>query len=153
MKKVFFFLIFLFLPILVSAGSIEELEIKNGTLSRVFESNNNVYSIQLNEGETKVIFEYTLREEDSTVEVQGNSFEVGKENKTTIEVTQQNGEKETYTFFLEREESIPVFQETLVPVANVETKMPHLEFYVGFGCFVIILILFKCIVLGFKKKK
>ncbi len=151
MKKFFFFFILFLFPILVSASSIKKLEVLNGTLSREFESSNNIYSITLKEGESKPIFSYELEEETSKVEevqsvMEGNMI-------TNLEVTNDLGEKEIYTFYINKmEEETPVFKE--INSNNVKEKeIPNLKYYVGIACFLIILILFKVLVLGFKKRK
>jgi len=152
MKKIFFFLLTVCLPITVSAGSIKELTIENGTLSRKFESNNNTYSILLEEGFNSVKFDYILEEETAEIKIDGNEYMEGEENKATIEVELKDGSKEIYTFFLEKEDTTPVFNEyNPVSTASIEKEIPHLKLYVILGCAFLIIILFKCIVLGFKK--
>ena len=99
MKKFFFFLILLLFPIVVSAGSIQNLEVKNGTLSRKFESNNNIYSVILYDGEQNPIFDYDLSNENCSVEIEDT------DNITQIHVTLDNNLKETYTFYVEKEDS------------------------------------------------
>jgi len=152
MKKLFFFISLFFLPFSVSAGMVENLEVLNGTLSRKFESNNNIYSVVLNEGESELKLNYKLQEE-AQVELMNNRYVEGKENQVTLQVTSENKEKEIYTFFLEKESVTPVFTEVNLPTNSPAVKMPHLEIYVGVVCLFIILCLFKCIVLGFKRKK
>ncbi len=153
MKKIFFFLI-IFFPVLVHAGTIESFTVRNGELSRKFESNNNVYSVNIFEGETRFLFDYTLENEEDEVVITGDEYDPSKENKTEITVTDKFGTKEVYTFYLEREETTPVFQTVnLDNSLDVKRVIPHLEIYVGISCLIIILILFKIIVLGFKKKR
>ena len=151
MKKIFFFLCF-FVPVFTSAASIKDLEVENGVLSREFETTNNTYSILLNDGEERVRFSYDLFDSDASVTIKGDTFIDGMENKTVMEVENTDGTTEIYTFYLEKESVTPVFQE--FPTIN-ETKkvIPYLSYYVGIVCFLIILILFKIIVLGFKKRK
>ncbi len=153
MKKIFFFLCILLLPNLVSAEAIEKLEIKNGNLSRAFETNNNTYSVLLNENENEVKFDYVLKDSDALVTIEGNHYEEGKENIATISVQNTDGTKEIYTFYLEKDNATPVFKvNDKVETANITREIPHLGMYVGFGCFLIILFLFKILMLGFKKK-
>ncbi len=147
MKKFFFFLILLLFPIVVSAGSIQNLEVKNGTLSRKFESNNNIYSVILYDGEQNPIFDYDLSNENCSVEIEDT------DNITQIHVTLDNNLKETYTFYVEKEEDVPVFKEFSNDPKTIQAKLPHLEIYVGMVCLFVIVVLFKCIVLGFKKRK
>jgi len=114
MKKFFFFLILLLFPIVVSAGSIQNLEVKNGTLSRKFESNNNIYSVILYDGEQNPIFDYDLSNENCSVEIEDT------DNITQIHVTLDNNLKETYTFYVEKEEDVPVFKEFSNDPENVK---------------------------------
>ena len=53
MKKIFFFL--MLLPTSVFASSIKSVEVLNGTLSREFESTNNIYSVTLNDDATSLM--------------------------------------------------------------------------------------------------
>ena len=133
-------------PFKVSAESITKLEVLNGQLSRKFETNNNIYSITLKEGETIPNFSYTLKNEEDKVEIQN------EEEKTMIEVTTENGLKETYTFYLNEEESTPVFHEYKKSLKKENKENPYLGYYIGAIVIIIILILFKFIVLGFKKE-
>ena len=110
MKKIFFFLL-LFFPIFVTAGSIEDLEIENGVLSREFESNNNTYSVLLNENEDTLKLHYKLKDKNAIVNIEGEKYEEEKENKAILNILNPDGSKEIYTFYLEKESSIPVFQE------------------------------------------
>ena len=136
MKKFFFFLILLLFPIVVSAGSIQNLEVKNGTLSRKFESNNNIYSVILYDGEQNPIFDYDLSNENCSVEIEDT------DNITQIHVTLDNNLKETYTFYVEKEEDVPVFKEFSNDPKTIQAKLPHLEIYVGMVCLFVIVVLF-----------
>lgn len=151
MKKIFFFLI-LFFPIFVSAGSIEDLEIENGVLSREFESNNNTYSVLLNENEDTLKLHYELKDKNASVKIEGDTYKEGTENKATVNILNTDGTKEIYTFYLEKESITPVFQELTIPKETKKVIL-YLPYYVGGGCFLIIIFLFKIIVLGFKKRK
>ena len=73
MKKIFFFLIvFLsFIP-LVFADSIKNLEVMNGTLSRKFESTNNIYSVILNDSENTLKINYKLNDPEAKVVFHNN---------------------------------------------------------------------------------
>ena len=141
-----------FLPLGVYASSIKELEVKNGVLSREFESTNNIYSVTLNEDATSLEIDYELVDEDALVEVTNNTYQSGRENKAVYKITNSDGTTEEYVFYLEKEEATPVFNESVIPLESKEKEIPHLSWYVGSGCFFIILILFKIIVLGFKKR-
>ena len=155
MKKIFFFLCFFFIGVLyVSADSIQNLEVLNGTLSRKFESANNVYSVVLNENETSLKLNYELKDKDAKVSFLNNEYVQNGENVATLLVTNSNGLEESYTFYLEKEETTPVFNESLLTNNVSEVKeIPYLKYYVGLGCLLIILILFKILVIGFKKRK
>lgn len=152
MKK-FFFFCFLFFPVQVLAGSITNLEVLNGTLSREFDSNNNVYSVVLNEGENTLKLDYLLEDQEALVTIEGNDYQVGEDNVAVLNVTNSDGTKESYTFYLEKEEIQAVFEEVNLMDEPAEKKIAFLEVYVGIGCFIVILILFKVIILGFSKKK
>lgn len=152
MKKIFFFLVLFFLPIGVYASSIKELEVKNGILSREFETTNNIYSIILNEDATSLEIDYKLVDENALVEVSGNTYQRNGENKAVYKITNSDGTTEEYIFYLEKEESTPVFNENIIPLESEQKEIPYLSWYVGGGCFFIILVMFKIIVLGLKKK-
>lgn len=152
MKK-FFFFCFLFFPVQVLAGSITNLEVLNGTLSREFDSNNNVYSVVLNEGENTLKLDYVLEDQEALVTIEGNDYQVGEDNVAVLNVTNSDGTKESYTFYLEKEETQAVFEEVSLMDDPAEKEIAFLEVYVGIGCFIVILILFKVIILGFSKKK
>lgn len=141
-----------FLPLGVYASSIKELEVKNGVLSREFEATNNVYSVTLNEDATSLEIDYKLVDEEAIVEVSGNTYQSDGENKAIYKITNSDGTTEEYVFYLEKEESTPVFHESMIPLEPEQKEIPHLSWYVGGSCFFIILIMFKVIVLGFKKR-
>ena len=70
-----------------------------------------------------------------------------------MEIQNTEGTKETYTFYLEKEETTPVFNENILNYsAKKQEEIPFLPWYVGAGCLLLILLFFKIIVLGFKKK-
>lgn len=152
MKKFFFFCL-LFFPVQVLAGSITNLEVLNGTLSREFDSNNNVYSVVLNDGESTLKLNYVLEDQEALVTIEGNDYQVGEDNVAVLTVTNSDGTKESYTFYLEKEETQAVFEEVSLMDEPAEKEIAFLEVYVGIGCFIVILILFKVIILGFSKKK
>lgn len=153
MKKIFFFFL-LFVPMIVSASSIKNLEVLNGELSRKFEATNNVYSVKLNDEEDKLLLKYELEDESSSVLIEHDEYKEGEENITKLNVLNSDGSKETYTFYLEKDKASFVFNEAKLNSTSSDIKViPHLKLYVGLGCFIVILFLFKIIVLGFKKKK
>lgn len=152
MKKFFFFCL-LFFPVQVLAGSITNLEVLNGTLSREFDSNNNVYSVVLNDGESTLKLNYVLEDQEALVTIEGNDYQVGEDNVAVLNVTNSDGTKESYTFYLEKEETQAVFEEVSLMDEPAEKEIAFLDVYVSIGCFIVILILFKVIILGFSKKK
>lgn len=155
MKKIFFFLFsfFSFIP-LVLADSIKNLEVMNGTLSREFESTNNVYSVILDVSADSLKVTYELNDPEAKVVFHNNEYIDGGENKMEMEVENTDGTKEIYTFYLEKEETTPVFNEAvLTNNISSQKEIPFLSWYVGIGCFIVIALLFKIIVLGFKKRK
>ena len=144
MKKRFLFFL-CFLPISVSAESILNLEVLNGNLSREFEPNNNVYSVTLNKEEDALELKYELKDKEANVESNTEN------DITTLSITNSDGTKETYTFYVNKEIATPVFKE--YQKKEKEQKIPYLEYYVGVPCVIFILFLFKVLVLGFKKKR
>lgn len=155
MKKIFFFLFsfFSFIP-LVLADSIKNLEVMNGTLSREFESTNNVYSVILDASADSLKVTYELNDPEAKVVFHNNEYIDGGENKMEMEVENTDGTKEIYTFYLEKEETTSVFNEAvLTNNISSQKEIPFLSWYVGIGCFIVIALLFKIIVLGFKKRK
>ena len=137
----------------VLAGSIAKLEVLNGTLSREFDSNNNVYSVVLNEGESTLKLDYVLTDQEAFVTVEENTSFEGEDCVTILNVTNSDGTKESYTFYLDIEETQAVFDEVSFMEEPIEEEIAFLEVYVGIGCFLFILFLFKIIILGFPKKK
>ena len=155
MKKIFFFLFlfFSFVP-LVFADSIKNLEVINGTLSRKFESTKNVYSVILDESEDSLKITYELNDPEAKVVFHDNEYIENGKNKMSLEVENTDGTKEIYTFYLEKEETTPVFNETILSNNVYEQKeIPFLSWYVGAVCFILIALSFKVVVLGFKKNK
>lgn len=149
MKRIFFFLLLFLLPIVCYADSITKLEVTNGILSPHFEKNNNVYSVKLNEGEISLKYTIELKDSNALVTISNNQYEEDSENKVVLSVLNSDQTKEDYIFYLTKEESTSVFHE----VSKEEPKViPHLKLYLG-GCwFLVMVFLFKCIILGFKKK-
>lgn len=154
MKKIFFFILLLCLPAFVSASSLKDLKVLNGILSREFEASNNIYSVILNDSEEQLKLEYELQDKEAVVKIINNEYKEEQENVTKLEITNSDGSKEEYIFYLEKETTQAVFNETnLVNTANIKKQeIPYLIWYVATGCLCIILLLFKTIVLGFKKK-
>lgn len=143
----------LMIPVFVNAGTIKDLNVLNGTLSRKFEFNNNIYSIVLENDATRVLFDFTLENEEDIITIENDKYKENEENIAKIKLQNKEGMIEEYTFYLEKENTTPVFQNIdIYNTLDIKKEIPHLEIYVGIGCLFIICILFKCIVLGFKKK-
>lgn len=132
----------LFIPSIVNASLIKDLEVLNGTLSRDFQSTNNYYSVDLNEGSDTLLLNYTLEE--------GSIANIKYEEDKAILTISKDNITEDYVFYLnKKEEERPVFNETV----EEERVIPHLKEYISIGCIIIIILLFKILVLGFKKHK
>ena len=147
MKKIFFFL--MLLPTSVFASSIKSVEVLNGTLSREFEPTNNIYSVTLNDNATSLMMNCET-ESGITINVYNNEYVSGEENKVIYETVNEEGKKEEYVFYLEKDIATPVFA-TSYEEDEKEKIIPHLKWYVISGVVFINLLLFKIIVLGFKR--
>lgn len=147
MKKIFFFL--MLLPTSVFASSIKSVEVLNGTLSREFEPTNNIYSITLNDDATSLMMNCET-ESGITINIYNNEYIAGEENKVIYEAVDEEGKKEEYVFYLEKDITTPVFA-TSYEEEEKEKIIPHLKWYVISGVVFINLLLFKIIVLGFKR--
>lgn len=147
MKKIFFFL--MLLPTSVFASSIKSVEVLNGTLSREFEPTNNIYSVTLNDDATSLMMNCET-ESGITINIYNNEYIAGEENKVIYEAVNEEGKKEEYVFYLEKDITTPVFA-TNYEEDEKEKIIPHLKWYVISGVVFINLLLFKIIVLGFKR--
>ena len=137
------------LPTSVFASSIKSVEVLNGTLSREFESTNNIYSVTLNDDATSLMMNCET-ESGITINIYNNEYIVGEENKVIYEAVNEEGKKEEYVFYLEKDITTPVFA-TNYEEDEKEKIIPHLKWYVISGIVFINLLLFKIIVLGFKR--
>ena len=137
------------LPTSVFASSIKSVEVLNGTLSREFESTNNIYSVTLNDDATSLMMNCET-ESGITINIYNNEYIVGEENKVIYEAVDEEGKKEEYVFYLEKDIATPVFA-TSYEEEEKEKIIPHLKWYVISGVVFINLLLFKIIVLGFKR--
>ena len=144
MKKLFFFLLLL-ITFNVNAETIKHFELLNGKLSIPFDSKVNYYTVYLVDGETKIKANYNLIDEDNTVLIDEDN------EKAVYKVFDNNVLLEEYTFYKNMKEDTPVFNEIINPKPEEKT-IKHLGLYVFGTCGLIIIILFKVIVLGFKKK-
>ncbi len=144
MKKIFFFFGLLIIGINVQAETLKNFEVLNGKLSIPFDSKLNNYTVYLVNSDENILANYTLIDEDNEVEV------IEDKDKAIYQVKKDNNVLEEYTFYKIREESSLVFNE--IPTVKQE-RIANLHIYVTGVCALIIIILFKIIVLGFKKKK
>ena len=144
MKELFFFLLLL-ITFNVNAETIKHFELLNGKLSIPFDSKVNYYTVYLVDGETKIKANYNLIDEDNTVLIDEDN------EKAVYKVFDNNVLLEEYTFYKNMKEDTPVFNEVINPKPEEKT-IKHLGLYVFGTCGLIIIILFKVIVLGFKKK-
>ena len=143
MKKAILFCLLIGVPTFAHASLIQEFEVLNGELSRKFDSNNNYYSVDLNEGEDTMEYTYKLANEQDTIEE-------SKEKDKVILTVSSDTEKEKYVFYINQKEAKKVMKE-IKEEKEEQRIIPHLKYYVGGGCLLSILILFKIIVIGFKK--
>ncbi len=131
----------------VKADTMKNFEVLNGKLSIPFDPLVNYYTVYLVEGEDTIKANYSLF--DSSLDV------VLKEDleKAVYEVYDGSVKKEEYTFYKNLVDDAVVFNEVsdVSDVSDVK-EIKNLPIYVISGCLVIIIILFKVIVLGFKKK-
>ena len=144
-KICFFFLIFFLFSFSVKADSITSIEVKNGVLSPAFDPNNNLYSIDLAEGEEFLDFSYELRDENASV------TRSDEEDKTVLTIQNTDKTQEEYVFYINKEETTPVFAP--VTTSEKQPEIPFLIGYVSIGCLLIIALLFKILIIGFKKRK
>lgn len=159
MKKTFFALFCFFLPSIVLAKSayLKSMEPFNGYLLTPFNPQNNVYTIVLDEGATKLDFQYTLEEENAQVEVTGDEYIENQENKMVIKITEEETlETQEYIFYLERAETQNVLNEQSNNISlelNKKNPIPHLKLIVVTICTILIGILFKFLIINYFKRK
>ncbi len=144
MKKIFFFLLLWCLVFNIHAETIKHFELLNGKLSIPFDSKVNNYTVYLVDGETNIKANYVLVDESNEVKVKEDN------EKAIYQVYDKDTLLEEYIFYKNIVEDVPVFTESN-EVTEVK-KIKNLAFYVFGSCALIILILFKVIVLGFRKK-
>ena len=131
---------------IVYADSLKHFEVLNGKLSIPFDKTINRYTVYLAEGESTIKANYILQNEKNTVQIDEN-------DEVAIYSVFDNDQKiEDYYFYKKLS-----FDETLVFKENINSQekeeIPNLHIYVIGVCSLIILILFKVIVIGFKKVK
>ena len=102
------FLLLLLIPYNVNATSsyLIDFQVTNGNLLTKFNEQNNLYTIKLEEEAETVEFTYKLKEDTSNIEIFDNHYEEDKENIMIIKVSnKEKTDYQTYTFYLEKEES------------------------------------------------
>lgn len=138
-KRLLFFIV-LFIPIVVNASLIKDLKVLNGVISREFQSTNNYYSVDLDDGSDELELDYEL--------VDGVTLDINIDNDKEVLTVSKDNMHEDYVFYLNKSvEELPVFQEN----EEEDRQIPHLKIIVFLGGLAVILMLFKLIVLGRKK--
>ena len=109
MKKVFFFLIFLFFPSFVFAKDVllEELQIHNGEISLAFDPYNTEYTVTLEDDVFTLDLDYRV-EEGTTVAV-NNNFDLANDSVVTISVTKENKQLDYHLHILKIENDMATF--------------------------------------------
>lgn len=154
MKRFLLFLFFiLFIPLPVNALELDSFEVLNGNLLTPFDKQNNVYTVHLNDSETKMKFQYDVSDSNIKIEELQNEYHENGESKAVIVLTNdETSERSVYTFYLEKEGTSSVFAENIPEEAAANSEeIEHLAAYVIGACSISILVLFKVIVLGFRK--
>ncbi len=147
MKKIaLLFIFFIFWPniVLASEISLEDLKIKNGELSPVFNSLNNEYTVTLAKEEYNIEMEYKVVE-GITVSILDN-FDLANNSKVTLLLTDEKEKTEYHLYILKEEEEqvIQTFkEETNTKEGNVMYQ--YKIFIIPAVCFLAILITFKCL--------
>ena len=112
-----------------------------GARGIVFNKDNNLYSVTLNDNEEELKLSYDLNDKKATVNV------IKEKNKTILHILNSDSSEENYVFYInKKEEATPVFKETYEEDEKPK-EIPHLKLYVSLACFLIIGLLFKFIVL------
>lgn len=153
MKKLIFIITILFMGITVVYADdnllINELKIKNATISPKFDQYNNYYSVTIDENTDKLDFEYDFNKDKYEVKITNNENLV--ENKL-IYVTvynKESKEKNTYIFKIYLEEVIT----TVKTVDNEEDtgkkdkKTTNYAPVIGTVCFLLIIFVYYVIFL------
>lgn len=150
--------LFFFIPIPTFAESayLKEFEVLNGELSIPFNDQNNIYTIYLEEDAQKVEFTYTLEDSESVIDILDNSWIAGKENIMILKVKSKNEiENQTYTFYLEKEDTQTVTLDnstyTSLDITKKE-RSPYLAPSIIIGCALLIGIMFYLLIIRYIKK-
>lgn len=155
MRKVIFALFCFFSWEMVFASStyLVSMEPMNGSLLTPFRSQNNVYTIRLNEDASKLEFQYEIEDKEASVLIFGGEYVEGQENKLVIQIQDETSKDiQEYVFYLEKENSQNVIsnQELATSLELKKKKpIPHLKFIVISICLMFILVLFKFLVINY----
>ena len=129
---------------------LNDLKIINGVLSPEFDIYNNIYSVNIDENEDKLVIEYDV-DSDYIVNIIDNESLVPGNNEVYLQVIKDN-EINTYTLLVYKEETDTVVNyDYLLEPLEVKEELPSYVAPLIIGCcFFVILLVF---ILLFKKKK
>ncbi len=133
---------------------IENLEIKNATLSPNFDPLNNIYTVNVSGSITSLMIDYEISDEYEVIISGNEEFKVG-ENKILIYLTKNNEVEEIYEILVNKSEVVEAFSESetfeVIEVTGNSVKTPdYVVYFVGLTALLLIYIVFKIL---FKKKK
>ncbi len=105
MKKILLIIaIFLInVPVVLAENSayLSELSVGQGELSPSFDKNNNTYTIDIDDDVTKLDINYTLEDDNSTVEILDNDLITEKNHTVTIKIS-NNEEIQIYKILVNK---------------------------------------------------
>ncbi len=129
---------------------LNDLKIINGVLSPEFDIYNNIYSVNIDENEDKLVIEYDV-DSDYIVNIIDNESLAPGNNEVYLQVIKDN-EINTYTLLVYKEETDTVVNyDYLLEPLEVKEELPSYVAPLIIGCcFFVILLVF---ILLFKKKK
>ena len=157
MKKILLILTIFFIniPIVLAESSayLSSLEIEGYTLSPEFDKYNNSYSVTINEEDTSLKINYVLEDENSEIKILDNDLITEDDSTVTINVT-NNEEQQIYKIYVTKDKD-----ET---IANIDNDLTELNITKKFNkkhvisaisiCWLIIVLLFRWILFGHKRK-
>lgn len=105
MKKILLIIaIFLInIPVVLAENSayLSELSVEQGELSPSFDKNNNTYTIDIDDDVTKLDINYTLEDDNATVEILDNDLITEKNHTVTIKIS-NNEEIQIYKILVNK---------------------------------------------------
>ena len=105
MKKILLIIaIFLInIPVVIAENSayLSELSVEQGELSPSFDKNNNTYTIDIDDDVTKLDINYTLEDDNATVEILDNDLITEKNHTVTIKIS-NNEEIQIYKILVNK---------------------------------------------------